>query len=144
MAFHFSLETFLRYRRSVERQRELKLLHAVQEVVSVTQEIAIVDGSISATLESQSHAVTGAQLHFDGLRCSVLRERRLQLERTLVQRQKFRALCEREFHAAHRDREAVEILREEQLQSYRLEEDRREQRRLDDIFLLRREYLLRR
>ena len=148
MAFRFSLETFLRFRRSVERQQELKLLHAVQEVVALTEDIEIVERSISAIRESEYQelgpVVRAAQLHFDALRCSVLRERRQELENSLAQRQQVRARCQAEFQAAHRDRQAVEILREEQLQRYLREETRQEQKRLDDMFLLRREYLLRR
>jgi flagellar export protein FliJ len=144
MAFHFSLETLLRYRRSIERQRELRLFRAAQEVQAIAQEIGTVNGAIAAIHESQAHAATGAQLQFDLIRGSVLRGRRRGLEADLLRKQAAKVRCEKEFQSAHRDREAVEVLREEQLQDYRPEEDRREQRRLDDIFLLRREYLLRR
>jgi len=148
MAFHFSLETLLRFRRSVERQRELSLLQAVQQVVSSMKEIEVVDHSISVIQKNEHQnigaVVRAAQLHFDGMRSSVLRERRRELEKVLMQRESLRAQCQKEFQAAHRNREAVEVLRGEQLNRYEREKTRRDQKQMDDLFLLRREYLQRR
>ncbi len=148
MAFRFPLETLLRLRRSVERQQELLLLRAVQEVVAVTQDMAMLDHSISAIRESEYQeagpTVRAAQLHFDAVRCAVLRARRRELEAVLAQRQQTRTRRQAEFQAAHRDREAIEVLREEHLQSYRRDQTRQQQKQLDDMFLLRREYLRRR
>lgn len=147
MAFRFPLETLLRFRRSVERQQELKLLEAVRQVMTTMQEIEMVDHTISDIQENEHRemgtAVRGAQLHFDVLRCSLLREQRQELEKVLAQREKVRARCQDQFKSAHREREAVEILREDQLHHFQQEETRREQRQMDDLFLLRREYLRR-
>jgi len=148
MAFHFSLETLLRFRRSVEQQQELKLLQAVQQVAFIAQEIENVDRSISAIWENQQRelglAVKAAQLHFDTLRRSILQERRSELEKILAQREQVRARCQKEFQSAHRACEAVEILRKEQVLQFQKEQTRREQRQMDDTFLLRRAYLSRR
>ena len=148
MAFQFSLETLLRVRRSIERQKELKLLHAAQQVVSVKQEIETVNHAITATWKSDQGdsgmTVCAAQLHFDISRRVVLWEHRKGLEKILSEREALRIQCQREFHAAHREREAVEVLREEQCELYRREEARREQRQVDDLFLIRWEYLLNR
>jgi flagellar export protein FliJ len=148
MPFHFPLETVLRFRRSLERQKELRLLEALRQVMAVKQGIEAVDRCAADILEDQhremARAVPAAQLHFDRLRFSILKERRLELGKVLAQREEVFAHCQKEFFDDHRARESVEVLRQHQLQIYQQEERRREQRRLDDLFLLRREYLLRR
>jgi flagellar export protein FliJ len=148
MAFQFSLETLLRVRRSIERQQELKLLCAVRQVVSTVQEIEMADRAIAAVWASEQQELEtemrAAQLHFDAAWRVVLYERRKGLEKVLAEREALRAQCQKEFQAAHREREAVEVLREEQRERYRGDEERREQAQMDDLFLIRREYLLRR
>ena len=109
MAFQFSLETLLRVRRSLERQQELKLLHAVRQVLSTMQEIETVQHSITQIKKSSKEvslaaAISGAQLHFDVLRCAVLEERRKQLAKLLSEQEALRAQCQKEFQAAHRER----------------------------------------
>jgi len=112
------------------------------------KEIEVVDHSISVIQKNEHQnigaVVRAAQLHFDVVRSSILHERRRELEKILLQRESLRAQCQKEFQAAHRHSEAVEVLREEQLRRYQQEEMRREQKQMDDLFLLRREYLQRR
>src|SRR5262249_28692930 len=110
--------------------------------------IEAVDRAIRAISTSEQDGLTtalpAAQLHFDIWRRAVLREFRKSLEKALAEREAFRAGCQKEFQAAHREREAVEVLREDQLEGYLQEEARREQRQADELFLIRREYLLHR
>jgi len=148
MPFQFPLETLLRYRRGIEQQRELKLQEAVQRLIAVQREIGAVDESVRWLEENELHELVSglraSQLHWDRLCLSALAARRLELEELLAQREQERARCQTEFFSAHRDREAVETLRKEGLGRYLQEQARREQRRLDDLFLMRREYRNRR
>jgi len=148
MPFRFSLQTLLRFRQSVERQWELRLQEANQQVIEVEREIETVQQRKAELaryeLRQLSQGVAGAQLHFHTLVRSRLAERREVLQRELARRREARADCLCQLQVAHREREAVDALRESQLRIYRQEASRREQRRLDDLFLLRRDYLSRR
>jgi flagellar export protein FliJ len=144
MAFRFPLETLLRYRRSVERQCELEFLQALQQVVAVQHEIEMVDGQLAALktsgLRELETGVTASQLHFDAQRESVLASRRAFLMIELERREGLRLQRQQEFQHARREREVLESLRQQHHQAYLREEARREQKRLDDLFLQRREY----
>ncbi len=148
MPFQFPLETLLRYRRGIAGQTELRLQEAAQRVAALRREIETV-GDCARRLENDKlrgleSGLQASQLHFHNLRRLVLESRRIELERILAQAEEARTDCQAEFQRAHRDREAVETLRREGLGRYLQDEARREQRRLDDLFLLRREYLRRR
>jgi flagellar export protein FliJ len=147
MPFHFSLETLLRFRQSLERQKELRVMLALRRVAETRLEIEAVDRCAaevrSDQLEEMRRKLPAAQLHFDRLRLSVLQQRREELECLLSERQSALETLQKEYWEAHRARESVEGLRSEWLQVYRQEESRREQKRLDDLFLLRRHYLRR-
>ncbi len=148
MPFRFPLQTLLRYRHGIEQQRELRLHEAAQRVAAVRREIEMVDHCAQrleqGELRELASGLKASQLHFNRLCRSVLMSRRLELQELLAEEEKNRAHCQAEYQSAHRDREAVETLRKEGQGRYLREEARREQRRLDDLFLLRREYMRRR
>ena len=148
MPFRFPLQTLLRFRQSLERQQELRLQEAHQQVAAIRQQIARVRQSraeldLEELRELQS-GVSAAQLHFHILVRSLLAKRRESLEGELARREESLRERQQEFQAARRQREAVATLRDGQLRAYTQTEARREQRRLDDLFLLRREFLRRR
>jgi len=148
MPFRFPLQTLLRFRQSLERQQELRLQEAHQQVAAIRQQIARVRQSraeldLEELRELQS-GVSAAQLHFHILVRSLLAKRRESLEGELARREESLRERQQEFQAARRQREAVAALRDGQLRAYTQTEARREQRRLDDLFLLRREFLRRR
>jgi flagellar biosynthesis chaperone FliJ len=72
-----------------------------------------------------------------------LLRRRRELEQQLVRMQQLRDQQREVFHQARRAREMLESVRDRQLRGYDRDALRREQRSLDDQFLLRREYLRR-
>jgi len=147
MAFHFPLQTVLHFRQSIEHQQELRLGAANQLVARARHLIEQVDGrrqELDSTRARELGAgVTSAELRFAG-QCDaeLLRQRRM-LDPQLA---RLEQLCREQreiFQEARRAREMLEGVRDRQLQVYQKEAARREQRSLDDLFLLQREYLRR-
>jgi flagellar export protein FliJ len=148
MAFHFSLMALLRYRRSLEHQQETLLQKAAQSLAAAQQRLQEADRVLAAMASEDvgklQAGVTIAELQFDLLCRSLAAGRRQELERQRLLQQEKHAQCLHSFQQARKQREAVDALRQHQFELYRQQEVRREQRRLDDMFLLRREFLRRR
>jgi flagellar export protein FliJ len=147
MPFRFPLQAVLHFRQSLEHQQELRLRAANQQVARgqhVIEQIDLRRGALQAEqVRELAVGVTAAELRF-GLQCEaeLLRHRR-ELEVQLVRLQQLRDQQREIFRQARRERETLESLREDQLKLYKQEASRREQRDLDDLFLLRREFLRR-
>ncbi|MBZ5597373.1 MAG: flagellar export protein FliJ [Acidobacteriia bacterium] len=145
MAFRFSLQTLLQFRKSVEHQQELLLQEANHQVTRVRHEIEGVDGFMAEMAARRAReldsGVSAAELQFENLCRLVLLEHRRQLQRALAEREEVRVNRSQAFHEARRRREVVDTLRRHQLQVHRQEQKRKEQRYLDELFLLRREFL---
>ncbi len=148
MAFKFSLAALLRFRLSQERQQELLLQEAAQRVAGLRREIDAVKLAIDEIKDSDQGALASglraAQLHFDLSRRAVLEGHGKRLEKSLADAKKAYEERRRQFQHARQQREIVEALRRNQFQQYSEQEKRDEQRRLDDLFLLRRGFLRRR
>jgi flagellar export protein FliJ len=86
---------------------------------------------------------TAAELRFTGLCEEVLRQQRIEVIHELARVEAVRDEQQRIFQQARRQRETLESLRKGQLREYNRDAARREQRRLDDLFLLRASYLRR-
>jgi flagellar biosynthesis chaperone FliJ len=131
MAFRFPLEVLLRVRQGLERQQELRLREANLRVAMLLQQIKDVLGeieNITAGRQLQMESgISAAELQFDVLCHSVLTDRQHTLEKQVIE--------------AKTQREVMDTLRHHQLQDYQRQEARQDQRRLDDLFLLRRAYL---
>jgi flagellar export protein FliJ len=147
MAFHFSLDSVLRLRRSLERQQELSLREANQQVTALQLRIDSVNAQLlerttqgNLQLASQS---SGAELQFMQLCRSTLLAQRSNLGKRLATAQAVRDSYVASFRQARQQREVLETLRQTQAQVYRQHEARQNQRRLDDLLLLRRAYLRR-
>jgi flagellar export protein FliJ len=147
MAFRFPLEALLRVRQGLERQHELRLQEANHQVAMLRQQIENVcrdaENIVAQRRPQLESGVSAAELHFDVLCRSILNERRDALEKQLVESEALRRTRSEGFLQARRQREVVDTLRLHQLQEYEQQEARQEQRRLDDLFLLRRAYLRR-
>lgn len=144
MAFRFPLETVLRLRQNLEHQQELLLLKANQEVLSLLRQVAEVDAGLAEngrrkSLQLQT-GVSAAELQFDLLCDATLLQLRRKLEALLTKAQTARDAQAESFRRARQHREVIETLRRQQLQLYRQHEARQDQRRADDLFLLRRSY----
>jgi len=147
MPFRFPLQAVLHYRQSLEHQQELRLRTANQQVARVQHLIELADGHRQDLYASQSEelrqGISAAELQFGLLYEKELLRQRHELEQRLAQVQQLREQQREIFRRARQAREILENVRDRQLESYRKEGARREQRGLDDLFLLRREYLRR-
>jgi flagellar export protein FliJ len=148
MAFRFPLQAVLHFRQSVEHQQELRLRAANQQVARAQHGVEQIDARRRDLHASRAReldvGVTAAELRF-GLQCEAELDRhRRELEVQLVRWQQLREQQREIYQQARRERETLEAVRDEQLRVYRKEAARREQRELDDSFLLRREYQRRR
>jgi len=147
MPFHFPLQAILHFRQSIEHQQELRLRAAHQQVARVQHGIEQTDARRqelhAAETRQLGTGITAAELRF-GLQCEaeLLRQRR-ELEQQLVRLQQLRNQQREIFQQARRARETLEGVCDRQLGLYKKMAARREQRNLDDLFLLRREYLRR-
>lgn len=144
MAFRFALQSVLHLRQSLEHQQELRLRAANQQVARVQHAIEQMEARREQMRTVRAQELGGglmaAELRFE-LQCeeAVVRQRReweAQLARLQQLRDQQRAILQQ----ARQAREMLEAVRDRQLEAYRRETARREQRRLDDLFLLRRSF----
>ncbi len=147
MAFQFSLAALLRFRKSLEQQQEIRLLEANQKVADLLRAMEQVDRALAGVAAHDAHelksGVPAAELHFDLLRRGVLRQWQESLEKELAAARVHQMQQRQAFQQAWRQREVVDTLRREQAHTYEQEQARREQRRLDHLFLLRRDFVRR-
>ncbi len=147
MVFQFSLAVLLRFRKSIERQQEARLEHANQQATGLRRQIEDIERAVAeATANDAQELASGlraAELHFSQVRREVLAERRAQREKELAVAIEIQSQRRLAFQTARQQREVVTSLRKRQLEGFREREARQEQRRLDDLFLLRRQYLRR-
>lgn len=147
MGFHFPLQAVLHFRQSIERQQELRLRAANHQVGQVQHLIEAMDAHrqerYSAQIKELSAGITAAELQFGLLGDAALLRHRRELAQQLARLEQLRDQQREIFRQARRARETLEAVRDQQLRLYQKEAARREQRSLDDLFLMRREYLRR-
>ena len=147
MAFHFPLQAVFHFRQSVEHQQELRLRTANQQVARARRVVEQFDERIRQVQLRQSQELgagtTSAEMRFALTGEAALRLQRQDAERDLVRWQGLRDQQQKIFQLARRERETFESLRDHQLHEYERDARRREQRQLDDLFLLRQSYLKR-
>lgn len=147
MAFRFTLDVLLRVRQSVERQQELLLQEANQRLAGLRRRMEEVDAQLAQLtarkMRQLESGFSAAELQFDLLCRSVVLQQRAALEQEMAQAEAMRDARREIFREARRQREVIDTLRTHQLQAHRQQEMRQEQRRLDDMFLLRQAYLRR-
>ncbi|HLW89245.1 MAG TPA: flagellar export protein FliJ [Terriglobales bacterium] len=145
MAFRFPLQAVLHYRQSLEHQQELRLRTANQQVARVRrmldQHAARMQALHAGQARDLAAGTTAAELRFAALCESALEQQRQELERELQRLQVLRDEQQKLFVQARRQRETLAGLRDRQRLEYERTAARREQRQLDDTFLLRRAYL---
>jgi len=144
MPFRFTLQTVFHFRQSLERQQELRLRAANQQVIRVRHLIDQLDRRAeevrSSQLQQLQAGTTSAELRFVMLGQAALAQHRGELQRELAHSQHLRNEQQKLFEQQRRQRETLESLREGQLRRYQREAARQEQRNLDDLYLLQRSY----
>jgi flagellar export protein FliJ len=143
MPFRFVLQSVLHFRQSLEHQQELRLRAANQQVARIQHLLEQVNAHRRRLHAEQNRqltvGLTAAELRFE-LQCETeLIKRQRQIESHLAQAQQLRDREREIFLQARRARETLEALRGQQFKLYRQEAARREQKNLDDLFLMRKE-----
>jgi flagellar export protein FliJ len=144
MAFHFALQSVLHFRQTVEHQQELRVRAANQRVAGVRHNIAQLADALKQlqTISSQELArgTTSAELRFSLQAELALGQQRQDFEHELLRLSKLRDQQVKIFQQVRRERETIQALRDQQLHAHKREATRREQRRIDDLFLMQRSF----
>jgi flagellar export protein FliJ len=142
MAFRFTLDAVLKYRKNLEQREYLALGRAHQEIAQVELQLEqCEEWRVDHARRREAEATRGiASVH---LQDAYEQERRMEKQRDELEakRQELRVKlqqCLKAYELARQKREVLEELRSRQLQAYVLDQSRREQRRVDDMFLSRR------
>jgi len=142
MTFRFRLDAVLRFRESVEHTEEAALHRIVQEVAEVELEIHRVNLKMIGLGEQRERDLTRT---IPAVHLMEIAERELELRKLndglhsrlqQLESQRLRQLAI--YQTARQNREVLKELREQQRHAYQLEQGRREQKALDDLFLTRR------
>jgi len=142
MPFQFPLAAVLLVRENAEKREERALKKIQLEKANASRQLEELNAEIvnaqQAREEAMQQLIPAFQLH-DYLRRSQAVE---EMKRTLLHRLHFLGLeSERQmkvYQAAHRDREALTHMLEEQREAYEQEQARNQQKQLDDLFMARR------
>lgn len=145
MAFRFSLSALLRLRSTLERVQEGKLMF-------LRQEEHLLQASIERTAAARrqlklerapnleggapSQPFTGADYQFLSFQQAQLEWCEQQLRQQLLEKQNQVEMQMAAFTDARRKRQVLESLRDRELALYEQEANRKDQRLLDDMFLL--------
>jgi flagellar export protein FliJ len=142
MGFTFSLQPVLRLHASYERLERLRLLAIAAEIVRAREEIAAVAReSVAARTDMHTRigaGVAAAELHFELLSENMRQERKRMLGVLVAELEKRELVQQRAYRLARQKREILSNLRQRKWDEYRREQARREQQRLDELFLLHR------
>ena len=142
MSFQFTLNGVLRLRESLERSelQQLQLIasavaHARDEIETLEKEMSVAQ---RRTLDAAASAgVTGAELHFELAREAAWNILRTELLNRLFQLEKKQKEQQERYFQARMQRKIVSNLYNRQFAQYKLDQSRREQQRIDELFLIR-------
>ena len=145
MAFRFSLSALLRLRSTLERVQEGKLIFLRQEAHLLQASIGrtaaarrdlTLEHAPNLTGGALSQFLTGADYQFLSFQRDQLEWREQQLRQQLLEKLNQAQMQMALFTDARRKRQVLESLRDRKLALYEQEANRKDQRRLDDMFLL--------
>jgi flagellar FliJ protein len=141
MAFQFPLATVLRVRESIEKREERVLQKLQTEMARITRHVdelsaAIVHAHQARELAMQQ-AVPAGHLHTMLWEANAAVEKRNSLLHHLQLLEQQRDKQMKIYQAAHRDREMLTGMLDQQRDAYEQEQARTQQKHLDDIFMAR-------
>ena len=140
MPYRFRLETLLRLRAGHERQEQQRLQQIAQEMLVCDREIEEMQSERASLRERQYDAlargkrILGSELFIYTVSFRGLRSKELALEKRKAE---LRMRCAKQrdaLQAATSKREILERLRDREASAYRIEQLRREQTAIDDLF----------
>lgn len=142
MAFRFSLATVLRVRESLERNEERALQKIQLAMARVVHQVDELTAQITKLHEAREKAlrepVAASHLHMLLGDATAAGERKKVLldDLRILEQQRDQQILR--YQVAHRDRETLTDLSDNQKESYEQDQLRAQQRALDDIFMARR------
>ncbi len=141
MTFRFRLDGVLRFRKSVEQSEEVALYHIVREIIDVERELQQLESNQVRIREQREQDLTRT---LPAVHLREIAERELELQTAADRvRSRLRQLETQRhqqlaiYQTAHQNREVLSELREQQRRTHQMEQRRREQKALDDLFLIR-------
>jgi flagellar export protein FliJ len=142
MSFHFTLNGVLRLRQSLERAELQRLQSLAAAVARMRDEIESLEKQMETAQRRVSDVVagtgmTGAELHFEMAREVCLHVLRSEFLKKLSELEQQRNAQQGRYLQARMKREILSNLRKRQLADYDLDQSRREQQRIDELFLIR-------
>jgi flagellar FliJ protein len=143
MAFRFSLATVLRVRESLQRQEELKLQKIGFEMARLKREIDQLTAEIAEASNAEERALrrpipaSQVQMLVWARHAAIEKRAALERDRQALEQQRDEQL--KIYHAAHRECETLIDLRDSQRDEYEHEKAHGDQKRLDDMFVARRQ-----
>jgi flagellar export protein FliJ len=144
MAFHFTLNGLLRLRQSLERAELQKLQAIAGNIARARAELESVEKQINerrrAFDELLAVGLTGAEWQFEIASKASLHALQSALMKNLAELEAKRTVQQASYVRAHRQCEILLNLQERQLAAYKLEEARRAQQRIDELFIMRTVY----
>jgi flagellar protein FliJ len=142
MPFRFTLQPVLRLRTSYETLERLRLLAVIARVIRTRQEIAEFEKESAGLREifqrNLRRGVTAVEIHFEQACQRRRAEHSEQLQARLAELERLQAKQRQIYQAALQKRDILENLRQRQWREYRIHQSRREQQRLDELFVIRR------
>lgn len=142
MRFQFPLAAVLRLRESVEQREELVLQSIRVEIANVSQHIEDLTASVMAARTSQERAMRqptpAGHLQTVLWECQIAAEKKTALRKQLASLEKRCVEQMKIYEAAHRDCEVLTTMLERQRRMWELNNARKQQKELDDIFIMRR------
>jgi flagellar export protein FliJ len=144
MAFQFPLETVLRLRRGQERLERLRLetIHSELAQTRATLE-DLIEKSLELRRKVQrdlANTLSGSELQIAASQDETVALTRASLRNRIVELEQRRLAQMHVYTKVRQSRETFEKLRDNKLALYRMEQARREQQILDDLFLTRHDF----
>ena len=141
MPFRFSLEGVLSFRKNVEHAEELALNRILQEIATTHQQLERMQIDHRLLREQRDHDLAQSQ---PAAYLAELAEKEQYIERAIETIQaRLRELDNKReaqlavLRTAQQDREVLDEIRKQKHTTYKREQNRREQKALDDLFLSR-------
>jgi flagellar export protein FliJ len=142
MAFHFTLKGLLRLRQSLELAELQKLQVIAGTIARARAEIESVEKGIDERRRTFGDllavGLTGAEWQFELAREASVRALLSDLVKNLADLEAKRKVQQASYVRVHRQCEILLSLQDRQLAAYKLEEARRTQQRIDELFIIRR------
>jgi len=141
MAFRFSLAAVLLVRENAKKRAEQDLRITQLEIARITRQIDSLNLDMENTHKARERAmqlpIPGGELHsFENRIKAAAKAKRALIERlNILELERERKMSI--YHVAHRDLETIVEMRNEQRTAYEQEQNRNEQKQLDDIFAAR-------